>query len=509
MAVTTSTRLGLTLWSAGADAFRRSQLDDSHQAMESKVVGFLQGVSRPAASASLQGFLYANISASPPLVSYCDGDEWVDFAGTGSFGSPTGLTVGGSNVDGVAEVAARSDHKHALPGWGAVVSLDGSSRNGVATTFARSDHTHAFEEGALSGAALGEDSVTSVELAPDSVGSSEIAANAVGTSEIATNAVGTSEIAPGAVGNSELGTDAVQSGNIATNAVTADAIASGAVGASEIATNAVGNAELASNAVQAVNIASNAVTETKIANGAVTNAKLGTDSVTAAKIAANAVGSSEIAANAVGSSEIAANAVGDSEIASLSASKLTGTLDDARLPAVFDTLELTLSKDLEIGGRATTANPTVQGVIEVIWDNSSNPSHTGITLMYDQAATTKTWMKFEFASGVDGGSLVGSGTSIGFAGPSDVRTKTDIRAYDHALKDLSQLDVIKYKRHGSERVGFSAQQVAEIPEFGRMVSVGVSEGYDDFHSLAESELIPYLTAGIQELALEIAELKAT
>lgn len=81
------------------------------------------------------------------LLYYYDSATWQSLStgATLSFGSPSALTVGGSNSDGVATSAARSDHVHSLPGWGSVTaetSFGGSSSNGVATTFARSDHTH-------------------------------------------------------------------------------------------------------------------------------------------------------------------------------------------------------------------------------------------------------------------------------------------------------------------------------------------------------------------------------
>lgn len=62
-----------------------------------------------------------------------------------TFGVITGLTVGGSNVDGVGTDAARNDHVHSLPNWGTVTaqtSFGAASGNGSATTFSRSDHTH-------------------------------------------------------------------------------------------------------------------------------------------------------------------------------------------------------------------------------------------------------------------------------------------------------------------------------------------------------------------------------
>ena len=76
---------------------------------------------------------------------------WVALA-TGSsmsFGSVSGLSVGGSNADGTAGTAARSDHVHSLPGWGVAGSMGtawafgDSNSAGTGSTFARIDHKHA------------------------------------------------------------------------------------------------------------------------------------------------------------------------------------------------------------------------------------------------------------------------------------------------------------------------------------------------------------------------------
>ena len=76
---------------------------------------------------------------------------WVALT-TGSattFGSASGLTVGGSTSDGVAGTAARSDHVHALPAYGAVgdivaeTTLGNTGKSaGSANLFARADHSH-------------------------------------------------------------------------------------------------------------------------------------------------------------------------------------------------------------------------------------------------------------------------------------------------------------------------------------------------------------------------------
>lgn len=60
MAVTVTDRLQVTRWSSGLDAFTRTQMDDSHAALEARAAGFLRGTAaaRPAASAALDRFLY-------------------------------------------------------------------------------------------------------------------------------------------------------------------------------------------------------------------------------------------------------------------------------------------------------------------------------------------------------------------------------------------------------------------------------------------------------------------
>lgn len=155
MAVSSSLRLGITLWTTGSDAFNRDQMSASHNALETVAAGYQQGTTRPAAAVSLKGFFYHHETTD--VTSYCDGSTWHDLT---SFSTPTDTVVGGTNVEGVANTAARSDHVHALADFGTAVEMDGSLSSGVATTFARADHKHSIGASTISASMLNGDTLT-------------------------------------------------------------------------------------------------------------------------------------------------------------------------------------------------------------------------------------------------------------------------------------------------------------------------------------------------------------
>ena len=225
MAVTTTTRLGITRWSAGDDEFGRSQMDASHAALEDKAAAFLQGTSRPTAGAAYAGTFFWN--SSTLSFSYCDGTSWIDLvAGDGGWGSPTALEIGNSGSDGVATTASRADHKHGMPDSAAPVAVGTSTSAGVATTVSLSDHAHVIGVGAIDASNL---------FAAGVVDSAAIGAGEVGTTELEDDSVTSAKLGQGAVDETALGTGAVTSGKIGTGDVDSAAIGTGAVGSTELA----------------------------------------------------------------------------------------------------------------------------------------------------------------------------------------------------------------------------------------------------------------------------------
>ncbi len=168
------------------------------------------------------------------------------------------------------------------------------------------------------------------------------------------------------------------------------------------------------------------------------------------------------------------------------------------------TVEAILTVENRILAGDETATPTNPGILTGRWNNTTHPNTVGVSLRYDQSATTKTWIKMEFSGAADGGSISGNGSSLNVNNPSDIRTKDVHGPIDpaRAAELITELDIIDYTRHGSRRAGFNAQQVRTFPELAHAVTLGPSEGLPDFHYLAEAELLPWAIAAIKHLLAE-------
>jgi len=218
---------------------------------------------------------------------------------------------------------------------------------------------------------------------------------------------------------------------------------------------------------------------------------------------------------------------------------LTGTIDTARIPTLSqyvrsdtsDTMvgDLTVEGDinvtdagdrvvisadtdwaLKVGNLAAAQNPDNKAVIGVVWDSAHGTGTSiGISLKYDASATTQTFLKFQYATGVDGGSIQSNGTTTYFVAPSDIRYKENVTPVSGALAALNDVDVISYNRIGHDltRVGFSAQNVQSISEFARFVTVEEDDS-DEKLQLAEAEFIPYLVSAVNELTARLEALEA-
>lgn len=74
MAVTTTTRFGITRWSSGGDPFTRLHMDDSHSAIESKGAIYLQGTAATRPTAGVAGRFH--FATDTLAVTYDDGIGW-------------------------------------------------------------------------------------------------------------------------------------------------------------------------------------------------------------------------------------------------------------------------------------------------------------------------------------------------------------------------------------------------------------------------------------------------
>ena len=329
MTASASTRLGIYTWTAGTDAFTRSQMTDSMSALESKAAGFDQTGTRPTAGAGYQGFFhYSSTDSSVGTLSYCNGTAWFDI-GTFGTSTPTALT-GATGAVGTASTYSRSDHRHALAS-NSVITATITDANVTTAKIADDAVTTAkITDANITTAKIADDNVTTAKIADDAVGADQLASNAVVTASIvddnvthekieesiARSVLGVTGNAAAHVADIQAGTDghvlrrsgtSIGFGTVATAGIADDAIThekieeSAALSVLGVTGSAAAHvADIAAASDHKVlrrngtSLGFGAVHTDGIANDAITTVKIDDNAVTAAKIAANAVSDAEL-----------------------------------------------------------------------------------------------------------------------------------------------------------------------------------------------------------------------
>ena len=162
--------------------------------------------------------------------------------------------------------------------------------------------------------------------------------------------LGTNQINDDAITNAKIANGAVDTDQLATDAVTTAKMASGTA-QRVIVYNAGGNPVVGQ--VDTNGLAADAVTSAKLADGAVGTTQINDDAVTSAKIANNAVGVAQLAhgtadraltfgsngvptASQITTGMLGTSVVTNAKIDTMAATKLTGTIDEARLASGGD-----------------------------------------------------------------------------------------------------------------------------------------------------------------------------
>ncbi|KAI9151075.1 hypothetical protein H9P43_009690 [Blastocladiella emersonii ATCC 22665] len=170
---------------------------------------------------------------------------------------------------------------------------------------------------------LADGSVTDAKVA--SVSGSKLVAGTVGTSVLADSAVTDAKVASvsgsklvaGTVGTAALIDLAVTDAKVAS--VSGSKLVAGTIGTGALADAAVSNAKLATG-IDGSKLAAGTVGTSVLADAAVTNAKLATG-----------IDGAKLNVGSIGTVQLAAGSVTDAKVTDVSAVKLTGTLDPARI----------------------------------------------------------------------------------------------------------------------------------------------------------------------------------
>lgn len=117
MTVSRTTRLQVYRWTEDTDAFTRSQMDQSHENLESRAAVFVTGTTLPsAASEHERSFFY---KSDDQILYFFDGnDETGSWVAIGQYGTVSQMIehdFGMENSAGSIDAVARIDHVHMIP----------------------------------------------------------------------------------------------------------------------------------------------------------------------------------------------------------------------------------------------------------------------------------------------------------------------------------------------------------------------------------------------------------
>lgn len=463
MTISRTTRFGLYRWSSAIDAFTRSQMDASHENIETYGLKMLRGATLPeSGSASYERTFFLNTTDNK-LYYYTTDDangEWIRIEPNGikfTIAKAKGDTlvapapdvwdrraVGTRNqvftvvYDEENELTA--DWRTILNNRGDLLSSDGTVSSilpvgsNSTTLRANSATTSGLQWGLIVEANIANSAVTTEKIANNNVTTSVIADSAVTetrfadgaivnskiqnlgitTPKIADENVTTSKFNDGAVTSAKLATDSVSTIKITDSAVVSSVIQDGAVITEKIANDAVTENKIANFAVTSPKFVASSVINSKILDSAVITAKFADGAVTTPKILDDAITNPKFADGGVGSSKFALLSVTTEKIADLSVDSQVIANDAVTTPKIADSAVTTAKlTDLVIIERhfadasVTEAKIANNNITDAKFRKSAPLSIVG-------NPTSSTGQIQDIQATVDHTSLKRTGSSIGF-----------------------------------------------------------------------------------------------
>lgn len=360
MTISTTTRFGIYRWSSDADAFTRTQADESHKNLEIYLAKMLSGTAVPSIGLSSYAktlflnrtnnriyyyttedasgeWVYIETDVILSIIAEAKGDLIVASAPNTWTILPVGtvnqiLTVLNDSADiGWSTILTAKGDLLTLEGTSAtrigvgsdnqILHSDSSSFGGLRWTLAQ---TQSIANSAVTAVKINDAAVTTQKIVDSSVVTSKIADAAISALKISDSAVDsikisdlavtTEKVATSSIVESKLAASSVVTSKIQNDAVITEKIFNSAVVESKLTNLAVTEEKILNNSVTATKIAPAAVTQTVLADDSVTELKIAEQNVVTQKIASGAIITAKILDSAVTGVKIAANSVGTPQI---------------------------------------------------------------------------------------------------------------------------------------------------------------------------------------------------